>query len=135
MNPLLETHLQTTDRKLSGVDKFRIFLPGSGNLVWTVIVTSLALMWAMGLPGAWVDYVRFSAESVATVHGRVIDSDDTNVEFNERTVSWATFKYEVDGVEHDGRAYGSEYYPSPGRRVSVGYLVDSPALARIAKLT
>lgn len=116
---------------MSLIDRIRVYVTGPGGIAWTVVVFLFATAWAFGGQGAWVDYLRFPFEAKATTSGTVIDADDTNVEINDRTVSWVTYSYKVEAATLQGLGYGSQYYPGSGTSIRVEYLVDDPQWSRI----
>ncbi len=97
---------------------------------WFVFAFLMIFAWGFG-GHSDTSFIYFTGE-IKTTTGRVIESEETNMEINDRTVWLNTYEYIDDnGFEYLRNAFTSGYGMRSNQEVTVEYPVDYPEYGRI----
>lgn len=131
MDNIIQQHFQLRHRPLGVRNKLYLLLHGPGS--WLLMVSTLLFIFSLLLDveASLVDYGKFSISQTQQARGTVVDTFDTNLEVNERTVNGIVFNYNINGIEMQNTSFAREWYPKSGAPVQIEYLNEDPSKARI----
>ncbi|VAW98641.1 hypothetical protein MNBD_GAMMA22-1595 [hydrothermal vent metagenome] len=97
---------------------------------WFVFAFLMIFGWGFG-GHSDVSFLYFTGDIKVTT-GRVIESDETNMEINERSVWVNTYEYiDDEGFEYLRNVYTTGYGMRSGQQLTVEYPVDYPKYGRV----